>query len=267
MKTSDGREIWIYYSSLIPGYAEKYGLRGMRERNRKLLPALSRARNEQKRETLRKSLLENNLPLAMYTADMWRKKHHMTREQRDDLFQDSVICLSGYIHSLEGDDFKPGFFQARCFWRMWGSLNSQFESIQLRTVPATRFVEEEFIPEQDESYVINTTLLFDIARVLTERENDIIRRLYGIGCDLEDPGTIGLDYILSRDRVRKIADKAIKKLQKHINYSLNNHEVSIDDFLAMPYELKTPAPYIPFGRKKNNPIHTDICRIPPPFRN
>ena len=70
MSTPQTEKYWTYYSSLVPGYKEKYGLRGMRERNRKLLKRLKTAQGKE-RKRLQNLLAENNLPYAKYVSEIY----------------------------------------------------------------------------------------------------------------------------------------------------------------------------------------------------
>jgi len=53
---------------------------------------------------------------------------------------------------------------------------------------------------------------------LTERESDIIRMFFGIGCQEMTLEEIGERFGLTRERVRQIKEKAIRRL-RHISRS------------------------------------------------
>jgi RNA polymerase primary sigma factor len=71
---------------------------------------------------------------------------------------------------------------------------------------------------------------------LTERERDIIRFFFGIGCQEMTLEEIGEKFGLTRERVRQIKEKAIRRLRhasrsKLLKVILDNYQV---------YKLKTP---------------------------
>ena len=65
--------------------------------------------------------------------------------------------------------------------------------------------------------LINESLATEVERaleILTERERDIIRYFFGIGCSEMTPEEIGEKFDLTRERVRQIKEKAIRKLRQ-----------------------------------------------------
>jgi RNA polymerase primary sigma factor len=61
---------------------------------------------------------------------------------------------------------------------------------------------------------------------LDERERTIIEAVFGIGQDEKTMAEIGREYGLTRERVRQIRNKAIKKLRK------NTQSRVLKDFLG-----------------------------------
>ena len=64
--------------------------------------------------------------------------------------------------------------------------------------------------------LINESLATEVERaleILTERERDIIRYFFGIGCSEMTLEEIGEKFDLTRERVRQIKEKAIRKLR------------------------------------------------------
>ena len=64
--------------------------------------------------------------------------------------------------------------------------------------------------------LINESLVTEIERALstlTERERDIIRLFFGIGCQDMTLEEIGEQFGLTRERVRQIKEKAIRRLR------------------------------------------------------
>ena len=65
--------------------------------------------------------------------------------------------------------------------------------------------------------LINESLATEVERaleILTDRERDIIRYFFGIGCSEMTLEEIGEKFDLTRERVRQIKEKAIRKLRK-----------------------------------------------------
>ncbi len=65
--------------------------------------------------------------------------------------------------------------------------------------------------------LINESLATEVERaleILTEREGDIIRYFFGIGCSEMTLEEIGEKFDLTRERVRQIKEKAIRKLRQ-----------------------------------------------------
>lgn len=57
--------------------------------------------------------------------------------------------------------------------------------------------------------------LLTILETLTDRENHIIRKYYGFGCDRQSFGEIGKERGVTRSRIHNAYLQAIKKLQRH----------------------------------------------------
>ncbi|MBR5206066.1 MAG: RNA polymerase sigma factor RpoD/SigA [Alistipes sp.] len=71
--------------------------------------------------------------------------------------------------------------------------------------------------------LINESLATEVERaleILTEREQDIIRYFFGIGCSEMTLEEIGEKFDLTRERVRQIKEKAIRKLRTSSRSSL-----------------------------------------------
>ena len=71
--------------------------------------------------------------------------------------------------------------------------------------------------------LINESLATEVERaleILTERERDIIRYFFGIGCSEMTLEEIGEKFDLTRERVRQIKEKAIRKLRQSSRSSL-----------------------------------------------
>jgi RNA polymerase primary sigma factor len=71
--------------------------------------------------------------------------------------------------------------------------------------------------------LINKSLATEVERaleILTEREGDIIRYFFGIGCSEMTLEEIGEKFDLTRERVRQIKEKAIRKLRQSARSSV-----------------------------------------------
>ncbi|MBO5717911.1 MAG: RNA polymerase sigma factor RpoD/SigA [Alistipes sp.] len=71
--------------------------------------------------------------------------------------------------------------------------------------------------------LINESLATEVERaleILTERERDIIRYFFGIGCSEMTLEEIGEKFDLTRERVRQIKEKAIRKLRQSTRSSV-----------------------------------------------
>ena len=64
---------------------------------------------------------------------------------------------------------------------------------------------------------------------LTKKESYILRRVYGIGEKIETLNEIGEKMGLTRERVRQIKEKAIRKLRDALKLKKNNKEVSPEE--------------------------------------
>ena len=51
--------------------------------------------------------------------------------------------------------------------------------------------------------------------LLDERERNVIKYLYGIGCDKHTMAETGVMLGLKRERVRQLRDKALRKMKKN----------------------------------------------------
>lgn len=64
---------------------------------------------------------------------------------------------------------------------------------------------------------------------LSKRERDILIRLYGIGVREETLESVGDTFGLTRERVRQIKEKAIKKIRESIQSSYNREQDDLED--------------------------------------
>lgn len=78
-------------------------------------------------------------------------------------------------------------------------------------------------PKPDESLSRNESLAIEIKRVLSqleEREREVLQKSFGIGCDEMTLEEIAEEYNLTRERVRQIKEKAVRRLKGQRSQSL-----------------------------------------------
>lgn len=259
---------WTYYCTLIPGYVEKYGLRGMRKRNSKMLRELQKTHDPDHIRNICRSLVENNLPLARYIAEYWNRRHKNPCEEVNDTFHDCVIAMSEYIHSLEEEDFNLKHFQVRLYTVMYNQLASATKQEQFEnTSCSVSFDECLHSPDEEPRYGINKEFVFKLFNIAASiRSSDIIR-LYYFGDEEKHTGpmdleTIGDRYGLTRERTRQLMVKAFDELRHFLTYVFNETGTTYDDFLVEvdpcrqdEYALPEPDP---------DTLHDPT--VPPPFR-
>ena len=226
---------WIYYSTLVPGYIEKYGMEGMRRRNRQLLEMAYKARNEEELCPIVELLADNNRPLAMFIADRWTKSQKTLAADRDEVFQECCYAMIIYIKKALAERLSQSFFQARLYSAMSTHMQNK-ESIEKRhyieTVP---FQEEEHPFEEEKHYLLNEKFL---RTLLTERETNVLKCFFGIGCKEHSLEEIGEKFLVTRERARQIKEKALRKLTGKVGSILNNTNLTRDDFYIEEWERK-----------------------------
>lgn len=247
---------WNYYSTLVPGYVEKHGLRGVRERNSKLLKSLRKSKNPFEQEQIRESLAENNRPLAMYCAHritFGRKKS--TETIRDD-YQECLLAMWTFIRKInpqnDGPAFRTWYFQASIYKMMMWRLYYLYVIKDGEDKPEFLPLDKEDFPQEELLHEANTELIGKLTRLLVSpRSEDILRLFYagnpdkGIeGYDLEEIGDM---LGLTRERVRQIKNKALDKLRSQIPRLIRNGLLQTEDLIIeYPFEKKVhKKPLIP----------------------
>lgn len=223
---------WIYYSTLVEGYNRKYGFRGMRSRNRKLLAQLKKTHNEEDAEPIRRLLVENNLPLAMRTADTFCVLHHCPG-RRTEVFQECILKLYDMTCSITNEEMeKHNYFQVRIYRNMYAHAFGTEKGL-LKTLENTHerfsFDENDF-PQQPEGHYDAERLKEIITSRFSERNACILIDYYFGNIDdyIEpfDTQMVAFKYNLSRGAVLAVKEKMIKKLRQ----DFYKHNLSIENF-------------------------------------
>lgn len=105
---------------------------------------------------------------------------------------------------LFGEEDKAAYMRLQCAWRAFDVSDSYTDnvgSIELSQEDVHQD-EIEFLDEFERCM-----------HVLTDREEDIVKRYFGLGCKPQDYEEIGLLYILTPERIRQIAQRALEKIK------------------------------------------------------
>lgn len=75
---------------------------------------------------------------------------------------------------------------------------------------------DQSVPETDAGMSAESlrTDLEDVMQILAPRERDILKQIFGIGCQERSLEEIGLEFNLTRERVRQLKEKAIRKMSR-----------------------------------------------------
>lgn len=212
---------WTYYSNMVPGYAAKYGNRGMRDRNRLLLDGIKA--NPEAGADLRVLLAENNLPLAMRVACTYQHLHHTTDAEVWDDYQEACIELVSFTRSAEVLDLTPGQFQVRAYRRMagvvWGKHKIWIDNERVYFDEAVELIPTDFdaVPDFPDPRADRKALLRLLRLALPQRSAAILELFYFGDGHLIEPGDaelIGWRYGLTRERIWQIVNKSIRHLRR-----------------------------------------------------
>ena len=227
---------WLYYSTLVPGYTERYGLSGMRERNAALLSMASKGRTEEELRPVANLLADNNQPLAMYVAHRFGRVRNWPHKEIMDAFQQCCITLIEVsLNYIMTQDINQLHYQRLLYVSMYRALagienRQRVNGEKIELIP---FDEEIHSSVPEKEYHINTKL---VGQLLREKERKIIFMFYGIGCREMDLEEISEQIGLTRERVRQIKKKAIDRLNKIIGYHQSKKSISRDMFLMESWE-------------------------------
>ena len=149
MPIRDNEGNWTYLSERVPGYVDRHGLKGIRRRNARLLDELHACTDGSEAEAVKDRLIENNLPLARYVAEIYALNRNWTKEDVEDAFQECCLALTTYIKrkTSENNIFSDGgYFSMAIYYSMTGRLKHlhgpDAEERKIKTVP----YEEEAVP-------------------------------------------------------------------------------------------------------------------------
>ncbi len=227
MRDPDGN--WIYFSKLLPGYTEKYSLRGVRERNRHLVRRLSGAVGEGEGDRIRDLLIDNNRPLARYAAAKWARINGWTSAEEDDAYQENCLALTLFFRTMQPGDYdgkSHGFLSIAMFAAMRNNIYAKTHRKSTENLLEAIPYNEEAFPQED-SFEIDTEYLFTFVdtRLGTGRSRQILLEYF-----LGDPDSyiepmqtddIAMKHGLTRASVHRIVDKAVEELnktQRHLAY-------------------------------------------------
>ena len=237
---TDNNSEWVYMSNLVPGYVDKYTLRGIRKRNTRILKRLQKAPGTDARRAVCDELIDNNRPLAQYVAWCYAKRHGLTDEQRQDAFQECCVTMVERLRIfVEGDDLQVEHMQRDLFLRMLSRLNALSKQ---RTIDN----EVSFVPFEEDDYPLEKgettdtefvrSYAYSLLNYVPDRNREIFLDYYlgdaeKYGDYTPDVETIALYYDLTRERVRQILEKTRKKLRAMAAQQLRKGLVKPEDFI------------------------------------
>lgn len=230
-KDSSTEREWVYYSSLVPGYTEKYGLRDMRKRNKKYFDKIHKTKDPQQLHHLKQQLIDNNRPLARYVAEAYAIHQHWSKEKTDDAYQDCCYILAKYIFSNELA-YSAAYHQVGFYKTMTAYLSNRIKIRIAENVCSFIPYDEELHNIKEDPVVDKNLLLYFINITYAPSRNKDILKLYFFG----DPDKYILPYNtediawhfnMSRGRIWQIKEKMLKKLRNTIRY----YHYTIEDFI------------------------------------
>lgn len=133
------------------------------------------------------------MPYADEIQDILQEKYNIILSNEEDILQYTISSIDARVSS---DDDEA---------------QSMSEVGSFATATATDNITSE-IEASNTKHIIYTIL-----STLSNREEDIIKRYFGIDCDEETLDTIAEKYNLSRERCRQIVNNVIDKLKELVN--------------------------------------------------
>lgn len=227
---------WIYDSTLVNGYVEKYSNRDMRRRNARLMKRYAKTSSPEEKENIKHLLIENNLPLAMHIALRYRHSFISARKSIDDLFQEGCIGLTKAILNELDPSYNQKEFQTYLAIKITSSILSCNNT-------KTFDSEEDILPFDELAYTPGETpvpnrefikWLIDVMPC-SERDKTIFKQ-YWFGDEkhyilAEDTEDIAFYHNLTRARILQILKKTMKKFRKYVFRLLDNTDlITREDF-------------------------------------
>lgn len=106
---------------------------------------------------------------------------------------------------LFGDEDKQAFLRLQCAWGAFNITDSYVDNVGRidMSYEDSHQSEAEFLDEFERS-----------VGVLTEREEDIVKRYYGLGCTPQNYDEIGMYHMLTPERIRQKLQEALTKIKE-----------------------------------------------------
>lgn len=237
---------WVYFARLVPGYAGKWSLRGMRERNRRWLQRLLNADTETERLHFRNLLAENNQPLAMRVACNYGKTFDWPQDRILEEFQNGCLYLTEYLSRNDIPD-NAAYLQVRLYMGLTSTLSNSLKTATFDNLAEMVPFHEEDFPVEGETKKVNKETLARFIRQLPytgqnspkqrlnhERNKEILLDwLFGDPVNYVcpfDADMISNRYDITRNMVWTIVHKMEQELKKYIHWSLNHTAYRREDF-------------------------------------
>jgi RNA polymerase sigma factor (sigma-70 family) len=177
-------------------------------------------------ESARNEIIEHNLRLIAYVA----KRYSKNQDLFDDLFAEGYNILFRAIEKFEvSRNLK---FSTYAMWWLRQAMSKYCDNLK----KTSGFVRDRHVGTSEHSNNIldiadraikkdedevpdmmitqeKVSLVRDCLYLLSDREVNIIKRRFGIDCEPETLDEIGIDYDLSKERIRQIQENALLKLR------------------------------------------------------
>lgn len=260
MKNKDFDKEWIYYETLVPGYVEKYSMRGIRARNKAILDKLNDNDNPKEVRNLKDKLIENNLPLAKRFAERIGDTANWNRETREDAYCECCLALTKMVNELDTHDHDMcgKYFQTRLAFNLRNHLYYETcvkknDTNMCEFVP---FVEEEHPVEDKENLRLNLPLIINIIDrcSLPDRYRDAFVLFFnGDPEESSEPWdleTIADKIGLTRERTRQIVVKVTQKLERIIRHHIREKNYCIEDFFTCQNDINLERVTLKMQKRK-----------------
>ena len=244
---------WIYFSTMVEGYVDKYGMRGIRERNKRIIKQLAKADSPEKELRIRQKLVENNLPLAKAMAERRGYTKRWDKEKCEQAYADCCFGLTTFcIKKLPKDNkafLKPNYFQTAIYFHMFNELNRKPTGQDIYNYAERITFDENSFPA-DIKQRVDLRQLQRLLSAVPDREKEILQLYFLTEGDenvssLED---IGECYGLTRERTRQLKEKALKRIRQYASF-VNS---TWSDFISEePFVLEEPLPVVPAIKKEH----------------